>query len=67
MIITREMIEILAESHDRTSCNDDNCANNYPNSSGFIRCNRCFLLAHIGSDTRDLLVKINVTVSIQNN
>jgi hypothetical protein len=65
MIITQEIIDILTPKHDRTSCSDaDPCNGGYEIEDrlfqGIViernwkyrpRCNRCFLLDHIGYDT----------------
>lgn len=65
MIITQEIIDILTPKHDRTSCSDsDPCNGGYEiedrRFQGIViernwkyrpRCNRCFLLNHIGYDT----------------
>lgn len=34
-------------THDRTSCSDESPVNDYPNNSGYYRCNRCTIMSFI--------------------
>jgi len=68
MIITQDIIDILAPKHGRTSCSDeDPCNGGYEIEDRLFQgivierdwkywpgCNRCFLLNHIGYDTNDM-------------
>ena len=70
MIITREAVDILAPTHSRTSCNDNNLANASGGWTGYYeretgkkeitypRCNRCYLLDNIGMNTNMLSFRI---------
>ena len=78
MIITQEIIDILTPKHDRTSCSDsDPCNGSYEiedrRFQGIViernwkyrsRCNRCFLLDHIGYDT-DYMKDIEIVPEIE--
>lgn len=77
MIITKEVIDVLTPNHGRTSCSDENpCNGNYEirdyKFQGVViekswehmpRCNRCFLLDHLGYDT-DLMTDIKIVSDI---
>jgi hypothetical protein len=68
MEITKELVNILTPEHGRTSCSDENVCNGYckiedKKYKGVVierswdcypRCNRCFLLLHIGEDTENV-------------
>lgn len=65
MVLTQNVIDILTPTHDRTSCdnNDTSLENGYKNDIGYPRCNRCYLLLNIESDTENLDMDINVFLS----
>jgi len=77
MILTRDIINILAPTHGRTSCSDSNLSNGgyklkEEKLQGIIisrhyewapRCSRCFLLDHEGCDTD--LMEIEVIPEIR--
>lgn len=77
MIITKEVIDVLTPNHGRTSCSDENpCNGGYKIEchkfqgvviekmwKDFPRCNRCFLLDHLGYDT-DLMTDIKIVSEI---
>lgn len=77
MIITREWVNTVAPKHGRTTCSDDNRINGYGGALStfdqntgereirYPRCNRCYLLDHIGCDTSDLEFEIEVSVSLK--
>jgi len=78
MIITQEFIDIVAPEHGRTSCSDTDTGNGYGGQDGFDpktgepnirypRCNRCYLLRHIGEDTSTLEFVPVVDVSLTYN
>jgi len=65
MLITQEFIDTIAPEHGRTSCSDTDTSNGYGGQDGYNpktgepnirypRCNRCYLLNHIGEDTANL-------------
>lgn len=76
MILTREIIDILAPTHGRTSCSDTDPNNGYynvketkiqgivveRNFDPYPRCHRCFLLEHEGYDTT--LMDVNVVPDV---
>jgi len=65
-IITQEIVDFICPEHGRTSCSDSDLGNSYGGWSGrfdeqtgnkevyYPRCNRCYLMDHIGEDM-DLL------------
>jgi hypothetical protein len=60
-------LDEIAPEHERTSCDDGNLANAYPNTEGYIRCLRCALLraddpAYKG---RDAVITIEVYTHIK--
>lgn len=77
-MITQEIIDILTPKHDRTSCSDsDPCNGSYEIEDRRFRCivferiwkyrprcNRCFLLDHIGYDT-DYMKDIEIVPEIE--
>jgi hypothetical protein len=77
MVITREVVDILASRHGRTSCNDNNLANASGGWTGYYeretgkkeitypRCNRCYLLDNIGMDTNSLAFNIEILLSFK--
>ena len=78
MIITKDIIDILTPKHDRTSCSDTDPYNGGYEIEDQIfrgivierswkyrpRCNRCFLLDHIGYDT-DYMEDIEIVPEIE--
>lgn len=58
----KELIDIIAPAHDRTSCADENLTNHYANDQGHYRCARCVLLYGIRNGFDDRTV-FNVTAS----
>lgn len=74
MILTREVVDVLASEHDRTSCTDEDLANSFGKWSGeynpktgekviwYPRCTRCYLLDNLGRDTSDLDFKLEVSL-----
>jgi hypothetical protein len=76
MIITKEWVDIVTPNHGRTSCDDNNLANSFGGWNGkynrntgkkeidYPRCNRCYLLDHIGENTEDLEFEITPTISL---
>ena len=78
MMITQEIIDILTPKHGRISCSDeDPCNGGYEIEDrlfqGIVierswkyrpRCNRCFLLDHIGCDT-DYMTDIEIVPEIE--
>ena len=77
-MITQEIIDILTPKHGRISCSDeDPCNGGYDIEDrlfqGIVierswkyrpRCNRCFLLDHIGCDT-DYMTDIEIVPEIE--
>ncbi len=71
-VLTREMVDAIAPEHGRTSCNDQTLGNEYGGWTGKFdrdtgrkevihpRCNRCYLLAHIGENLEDLEFRVSV-------
>jgi hypothetical protein len=41
---SKELIDLIAPQHDRTSCNDNELGNGFYSNSGNTRCGRCSLL-----------------------
>jgi hypothetical protein len=78
MIITKEVIDVLTPNHGRTSCSDAYPGNGgYEIEDRYFqgiviernwryrpRCNRCFLLDHIGYDT-DYMKDIEIVPEIE--
>lgn len=78
MIITKEVIDVLTPNHGRTSCSDADPGNGgYEIEDRYFqgiviernwryrpRCNRCFLLDHIGYDT-DYMKDIEIVPEIE--
>jgi hypothetical protein len=79
MKITKEIVDAIAPEHGRTSCNDNDLANRfggwsdrYNEKTGkkvihYPRCNRCYLLDHVGCDTDSLEFKITVILEWKEN
>lgn len=74
MNLTREIVDVVAGEHGRTSCSDKDLANSFGGWSGkyspetgakvimYPRCNRCYLLANLGCDTNDLEFKMETSL-----
>jgi len=72
MILTKEVVNILAPRHGKTSCSDNNMVNGFGGWTGKYDqdtgkkvisspyCNRCYLLDHLGSDTDNLEFEIRI-------
>jgi hypothetical protein len=72
MVLTKEIVDALAPEHGRTSCDDGNLANSHGGWNGkydentgrkvinYPRCNRCYLLDHLGEDLDKLSFRVNV-------
>ncbi len=70
MILTKDAVDAMAPEHERTSCTDEGRENAFGGWSGeydrhtgnkeirFPRCVRCYLLDHLGEDTKNLEFKI---------
>jgi len=75
MIITKEVIDILAPKHGRTSCSDENLSNAYGGWTGkydvdtgrkkiiYPRCNRCYLIDNIGMEMDNIEFKFELFIS----
>ena len=74
MILTQDMIDIIAPEHGRTSCDDSNLANACGGWSGhynpgngtkeviYPRCTRCYLMDHVGEDHLSLDFQIEISL-----
>lgn len=72
MTITIDFVNAVASEHSRTSCDDNNLTNSYggwdgkydPNTGKklirFPRCNRCYLLSHVGESVSSLDFKLDL-------
>lgn len=59
--ITRDVINLLAPEHAKTSCNDDTKVNDFRHDNGYAECIRCYLLDNEGLTIDEL--DINLTVN----
>jgi hypothetical protein len=79
MKLTREAVDIFRPKHGRTSCDDNNLCNGYGGWTGkydpdtgrkvirYPRCNRCYLLEHVGEEIETLDFKPEMTLEYQGN
>jgi len=77
MILTREFVDTFAPRHERTSCSDDNLENRFGGWDGhyepgtgrksirYPRCNRCYLLDHVGDETDNMEFEIEVRLFLK--
>lgn len=77
MKITKELVDSLFPRHGRTSCSDDNLTNGFGGWDGkycpdtgkkeirYPRCGRCYLLRHLGEDSRDMEFDWRVDVTLR--
>lgn len=77
MIISKDWIDTFVSKHGRTSCSDNNPKGNqfggwdgtYSSTTGkknirYPRCNRCYLLHHIGYNTNEIEFDIEIHVEL---
>lgn len=61
-LITRELVDLIAPEHGRTSCSDEDPSNWYQNGQGYVRCIRCSLLKHLDEPISALPVHLHISV-----
>lgn len=60
----KKLLDIL--SHEKPSCTDCNCLNQYPDSAGWVSCARCWLVqtAHNNYVQEDTEIEIYVSIKM---
>jgi hypothetical protein len=70
MLVTRELIDNIAPTHERTSCSDTDLSNAFYSKNDYAwehypRCHRCFLLDHVdGSLPKGIVVAVRLELEI---